>query len=128
MTAFDAPSVVLPGRLVLTTRADGTIAILNTVPGEEAMALYEVDPVEGIRFVAGRRVTWDLHAYDFSANGKGISVADVQRAVEMAERRRQNKPFQDELRAAEARRRAEAERLQKLNEEEAARLREREGK
>jgi hypothetical protein len=116
-----------PGHFVLASLPDGRIMILNVDPGAEALALYAADPKGRLDFLAGRRITWDIMGYDYSSNGHGVSVRDVQEAIESADAHRRNQ-FKEELDAAEARRKAEEERVRLLNEEEARRLREREGK
>ncbi|MCE9582862.1 MAG: hypothetical protein K8T20_10240 [Planctomycetes bacterium] len=112
-------------RMILSAVGDDMIAVVHGCEGAEAVALYRVEPSKGLSLLAARNIHWDLMAYDYNSNGKGIRVATAQAAIEGAMKQRSEKyrGLMDEnwKRLAEQENRARA-----LNEEEAQRLRDRE--
>jgi hypothetical protein len=126
-TSTDGKAPETRSRLVLATLPGGRIMVMNGNPGEESLALYSLGPEEGLLFEAGRKIRWDLSSYDFSSNGKGLPVAEAQRAIEESLKWRK-RGHEEEIRAREAKRQADEERVKALNEDEARRLRERSGK
>ena len=126
----DQPAPRLRHRLILANphapsegRA-GLVYVLDPEPGHETLAVYRADAEQGLTFVAARRITWDLQAWDFTSKGRGLSVAETQKIIE-DERKRMGR-FDPLVKAAEERRLLEEKRLRERNEEEARRLRERE--
>ncbi|MCE9582864.1 MAG: hypothetical protein K8T20_10250 [Planctomycetes bacterium] len=86
------------GGLILATPSSSSadlgalIYILKTQPPEDAtLSVYKVEQGKTLTLIAVRRVVWDLKAYDFSSNGKGLSVEEAQKAIEEAERKRKEK-------------------------------------
>lgn len=98
--------------------------MLDPEPGHETLAVYRADPEEGLTFVAARRITWDLMAWDFSSQGRGLSVAEAQMLIKAD--RRKNARLDPLIQAAEERRLLEEKRIRERDAEEARRLRERE--
>ncbi len=86
------------GGLILATPSSSSadvgslVYVLKTSPPEDAtLTVYKVDQGKTLVLIASRRIVWDLKAYDFSSNGKGLSVQDAQKEIEEAERKRKEK-------------------------------------
>jgi hypothetical protein len=86
------------GGLVLATPSSSAadlgalVYVLKTSPPEDAtLTVYKVEQGKQLVLIASRRIVWDLKAYDFSSNGKGLSVEDAQKAIEEAEKKRKEK-------------------------------------
>jgi hypothetical protein len=83
------------GSLVLSTPSStasdlgSMIYVLKTSPPEDAtLAVYRVNQGKEIILIAARRIVWDLKAYDFSSQGKGLSVREAQKIIEEEEEKR----------------------------------------
>ena len=86
------------GGLILATPSSSSadlgalVYILKTSPPEDAtLTVYKVDQGKELNLVAARRIVWDLKAWEYPPNGKGISVEDAKKAIEEAEKKRKEK-------------------------------------
>lgn len=86
------------GSLVLATPSSTSgdvgslIYILKTSPPEDAtLTVYRVNQGKELTLIASRRIVWDLKAYDFTSQGKGLSVAEAQKIIEEEEKKKKDK-------------------------------------
>jgi hypothetical protein len=86
------------GGLILSTPSSSSadlgalIYVLKTSPPEDAtLSVYKVEQAKQLTLIAVRRIVWDLKAYDYSSNGKGLSVEEAQKTIEEAEKKRKEK-------------------------------------
>ncbi|NUN49001.1 MAG: hypothetical protein HUU15_09260 [Candidatus Brocadiae bacterium] len=81
------------GGLVLATPSSSAadlgslVYVLKTSPPEDAtLTVYKVDQGKRLLLIASRRIVWDLKAFDFTSEGKGLSVDEAKRAIEKFEK------------------------------------------
>ena len=86
------------GGLILATPSSSSadlgalVYVMKTSPPEDAtLSVYKVEQGKNLTLIAVRRIVWDLKAYDYSSNGKGLSVEEAQKTIEEAEKKRKEK-------------------------------------
>jgi hypothetical protein len=86
------------GGLVLATPSSSAadlgslIYVLKTSPPEDAtLTVYKVEQNKRLVLIASRRIVWDIKAFDFSSEGKGLSVDEAKKAIEDFERKQKEK-------------------------------------